>query len=175
MSLPLFCQGLIHTSWCSNESADLDGNNSIQTLHLFTVVSMSLFIPGQNTVCWACLLHFSIPQWPAWIFCKISAWRFFEITIQSPNMINPFNIVKLLWCSQYGATMREHWFLAIGQPSLMYSQTSVNILSLLASFTILSIIWLLAGKLLIMPFTCAIISLSIVISVSEGDKQDLLL
>ena len=132
MSLPIFRQGLILTSWCSNESANLDGNNSMQTLHLFTVVSMSLFIPGQNTFCWARLLHFSIPQWPAWIFYKISAWRFFGITTRSPNMINRFNIVKLLWCSQHGATMREHWFLAIGRP--------VNILSLLVSFTILLII-----------------------------------
>ena len=47
MSLPIFCQGLVGTSWCSNGSADLDGKNSVQALHLFTVVSMSLFMPGQ--------------------------------------------------------------------------------------------------------------------------------
>ena len=65
MSLPIFCQGLVGTSWCSNGSGDLDGNNSMQTLCLFTVASMSLFIPGQNTFHQAHLLHFSIPQWPA--------------------------------------------------------------------------------------------------------------
>ena len=100
-SVPATCHGLMGTSCGSNVSLAYVFLLSWQTSHFCTLVSMSLFISGQNALDLARSWHFSTPWWAWCILSTMSPLCDLTITTLSPLRNRPFSLDNSSRYAQY--------------------------------------------------------------------------
>lgn len=159
-SLAAICHGRSGIWWEIMDSFGLYFRCSKHVVHLSTISSICLFMPGQNKVSLALCLLFSIPMCAVWMRSNISALSTCGMMIFSPLNRSPsISEISSLWF-QYPARLEGHFFLTSGHPAFMTLLREVSCGSCSVAFRLLVIFPSLTGRLATTVWICASISSS---------------